>query len=412
MNINGIIAEYNPFQNGHSYHLNTAIKQTDADYTIIAMSGNFMQRGAPAIIDKHKRARMALENGADLVLELPICYAASSAEFFATGAIALFDKLGVVSNLCFGSECGDLTILKEIAEVLLKEPEEYKEALHLFLHQGFSYPTARTRALLQYKPTLCKYEKLLSSPNNILGIEYIKALQKRNSTITPVTILRVGADYHHKDLEACTSSALAIREALFSGQELSVLSSQLPKSSFQILKEAFLQDPLICSNDFSSILHYKLLMEAKQGFTQYLDVTSDLSDRIRKNLYQYKSYQSFCELLKSKDMTYTRISRCMLHILLDIQKSHMELYREMDYIPYARVLGFRKSAAPLLKAIKKSASIPLVTKLADAVNHLTPQAYNMLQQELTKNSIYESIRAQKSDTPMRNELQIPLEILE
>lgn len=411
MNVNGIIAEYNPFHNGHLYQLNHSLKQTNADYTIIAMSGNFMQRGAPAIIDKHKRARMALKNGADLVLELPICYAASSAEFFATGAVTLFDKLGITTNLCFGSECGDITILKEIAEILLTEPEEYTEVLRLFLRQGLSYPTARTQALLHYSPKLSEFKQELSNPNNILGIEYIKALLRRNSSITPVTTMRVGSDYHDKNLETSKSSALAIREALFSGKELSFLSAQMPESSYKILEEALKETPPLSTNDFSSILHYKLLMEAESGFTKYLDVTSDLSDRIRKTLYKYTSYQSFCELLKSKDMTYTRISRCLLHILLDIKKSDLDTYREMDYIPYARVLGFKKSATPLLSAIKKNASIPLVTKLADATNILSPDAYQMLQQELKQNSIYESVRAMKSGTPMRNELQIPIEII-
>lgn len=411
MNINGIIAEYNPFHNGHLYQLNHSLKQTNADYTIIAMSGNFMQRGAPAIIDKHKRARMALENGADLVLELPICYASSSAEFFATGAVTLLDKLGVTTNLCFGSECGDISILKEIAEILLKEPEDYTEALRSFLRQGLSYPTARTQALLQYSPKLSEFKQELSTPNNILGIEYIKALLRRNSSIIPVTTMRVGSDYHDKNLETTKSSALAIREALFLGKELSFLSTQMPESSYHIFEEALKETSPLSTDDFSSILHYKLLMETESGFTKYLDVSSDLSDRIRKNLYKYTSYQSFCELLKSKDMTYTRISRCLLHILLDIKKSDLDTYREMDYVPYARVLGFKKSATPLLSAIKKNASIPLVTKLADAANILSPDAYQMLQQELKQNSIYESVRAMKSGTPMRNELQIPIEII-
>lgn len=408
MNVNGIIAEYNPFHNGHKYHLTEAKKQTGADYTIIAMSGNFMQRGAAALTDKYTRVKMALENGADLVLELPICYASSSAEYFATGAVALLDKLGVVNQLCFGSECGDINILKDISNILLEEPAQFSAALRRLLQQGLSYPTARTHALLEYAPGLSCHKDVLSSPNNILGIEYLKALIRRESAIVPFTTKRVGSDYHDKRFGERQCSALAIRQALLSGQEISVLSDQMPESAYKLLKEALLQVPPICSNDFSAFLHYKLLIESDEGYSQYVDVSSDLSDRIRKNLYSFTDFHGFCELLKSKDMTYTRISRCLLHILLDMKKSDLTDYQQLDYVPYARVLGFRKAAAPLLSAIKEHSSIPLITKLADAEAQLTPQAYQMLHRELKQGSIYESVRALKSGVPMRNEFQIPI----
>lgn len=411
MNVNGIIAEYNPFHNGHKYHLSEAKKQTGADYTIIAMSGNFMQRGAPALTDKYTRVKMALENGADLVLELPVCYAASSAEYFATGAVTLLDKLGVVNQLCFGSECGDIDILEKIAKILLEEPAEFSAALRRLLQQGLSYPTARTQALLEYAPSLSCYKDVLSSPNNILGIEYLKALLRRNSAIAPFTTKRVGSDYHDKRFGERQCSALAIRQALLSGQEISVLSDQMPESAYELLREALLQAPPMYSNDFSALLHYKLLIESDAGYSQYADISSDLSDRIRKNLYRFTDFHGFCELLKTKDMTYTRISRCLLHILLDMKKSDLTDYQQLDYIPYARVLGFRKAATPLLSAIKEHSSIPLVTKLADAGDLLTPEAYQMLQRELRQGSIYESVRASKSGAPMRNELQIPIVII-
>ena len=200
MKVNGIVAEYNPFHNGHAYQMKHAKEATGADYTIIVMSGNFMQRGAPALLDKFTRAKMALECGADLVLELPTCYAASSAEFFAKGSVALFDKLGVTTNLCFGSECGNIDTLSRIAEIFYTEPEPYVESLRCNLKKGMSFPIARTWALLQYAPSLSDDKDVLSSPNNILGIEYLKALMSRNSKIVPFTTTRVGADYHDKRL--------------------------------------------------------------------------------------------------------------------------------------------------------------------------------------------------------------------
>ncbi len=411
MKVNGIIAEYNPFHNGHKYQLEESRRQTGADYTIIAMSGNFMQRGAPAILDKYKRAEMALLNGADLILEIPSCYAASSAEFFATGAVSLLDKLGVVDYLCFGSECGKLSLLQEIADILLQEPEEYSRALRSFLRQGYSYPMARLWALHQYAPSLNNENPIMSSPNNILGIEYLKALARRHSRIIPYTTLRAGSAYHDKRLGAYQSSALAIRETIFSSQDFDLLKNQMPDSAYEIMSRSMVQSRPVQLNDFSAVLHYKLLMEYDKGYDKYLDVSSDLSDRIRKTLIQFKGFDSFCALLKSKELTYTRINRGLLHILLNIDKDTLVAYKEMDYIPYARVLGFRREAAPLLTAIKDNSSIPFITKLSEAEKLLDEKAYAMFQQELLVNNVYQSALALKSKSDMVNEFSTPLVII-
>lgn len=411
MRVNGIIAEYNPFHNGHRYQLTSAKEQTGTDYTIIVMSGNFMQRGTPALLDKYKRTEMALLNGADLVLELPAYYAASSAEYFATGAVTLFDKLGIVNHLCFGSECGDTAILKRISQLLLEEPAEYAELLRDYLREGMSYPTARTTALIQYDPSLSEYRDVFSSPNNILGIEYIKALLRRNSKITPVTTLRVGADYHDVRLGLNQSSARAIRHAIYEGKEIECLQNHMPENAYHILRECMNQSRPLFPNDLSSILHYKLLQEYDSGYDRFLDVSSDLSDRIQNNLYTFQTFDDFCNLLKRKDMTYTRISRCLLHILLDMTTEVMQNYREMDFIPYARVLGFRKDSTPLLSAIKANSSIPMVTKLADAENILDTKALGMLKEELRINQIYQSIAATQAGGTMRNEYSTPIVIV-
>ncbi len=411
MKVNGIVAEYNPFHNGHKYHLENAKKATKADYTIIAMSGNFMQRGTPALLDKFKRAEMALQNGADLVLELPVYYAASSAEYFAMGAVALLDKLGVVNNLCFGSECGDLEILQMIARIYMEEPEEFTNALRNNLRHGMSYPLARTNAFLQYEPSLRQYREVFSSPNNILGIEYLKALLKRNSGIQPLTTMRSGAAYHDNRLGSSHCSALAIRHAVFSREDTKYLSAHMPETAYDLIVSSLKEERPLHIDHFSSALLYKLLSESESGFDQYLDVSSDLSDKIRKNLYRFDSFSGFCDLLKSKEMTYTRISRCLLHILLNMKKTTMESYIAMDYAPYARVLGFRKDATPLLSAIKEHSSIPLITKLADAKGILSQDALAMLKQDIQRNSIYESTAALKVKRPMRNEYRTPIVIV-
>ena len=251
MLVNAIIAEYNPFHNGHKYQLDTCKAQTGADYTIVVMSGDFTQRGAPALLPKHERARMALSAGADLVLELPLYYACGSAEYFANGAVSLLDKLGVVNFLSFGSENGDVKKLTEIAELLQNEPPAYREVLKQALKKGMTYPQARREALLSCFPRPASLadradgsctdtaddsypdtaesslqaalDALLSAPNNILGIEYCRALLMRKSTITPFTIQRLGAAYHASSLSQSelNASALAIRTALSGKNTLS-----------------------------------------------------------------------------------------------------------------------------------------------------------------------------------------------
>lgn len=411
MIVNGIVAEYNPFHNGHKHQLTNAKKATSADYTIVAMSGNFMQRGAPALLHKYRRTEMALSCGADLVLELPIYYALSSAELFATGAIALLDKIGVTTHLCFGSECGDVEVLKHIAQILAEEPEGFCDSLRYYLRRGLSYPTARTLAITEYDPSMCRYKDIFGSPNNILGIEYLKALLRRNSAIKPYTTLREGAGYHDIHIEQKQCSALAIRQAIFARQNTDFLSEQMPEEAYKLISSHLAESSPLQSNDFSAILFYKLLSEASDGFTQYMDVSSDLSDRICKNLYQFKDFNSFCDILKSKDMTYTRISRSLFHILLNMKKDTLEQYRQMDYVPYARVLGFRKDAAPLLSAIKEKSSIPLLTKLADAKQILSPDALAMLEQDICMNRIYEGVASLQTNQPMRNEFRTPIVII-
>ncbi len=423
MKVNGIIAEYNPFHNGHKYHLEASLARTDADYTIIAMSGNFMQRGTPAMIHKYARAEMALKNGADLVLEIPSFYACASAEYYAHGAVSLLDQLGVVDCLCFGSECGDISVLTQIAEILAAEPTAYREYLTACLKQGHSYPTARSMALTAYLEDHCSSSKnsfysretkaLFTTPNNILGIEYIKALLTRNSSMKPVTIKRVGAQYHEQNLGLDYPSATAIRHAIHAahGTCQASVAEYLPDSVLDILEKTAKTIQPIQTDDFSQILLYKLLLQAPYGYEDYLDVNRDLSDKIRKMLFRFQSFSGFCNLLKSKDTTHTRLSRSLLHILLDIKTEDVERHKTMDYVPYARVLGLRKDATPLLSAIKEHSSIPLITKLADADNILDGAALEMLHRDIQVSHIYNAVEAGKCAASIRNEYRTPIVVI-
>ncbi len=412
MNICGIVAEYNPLHNGHLYQLRKAKELSGADYTIIVMGGNFMQRGTPAIMDKYVRTKAALSCGADLVLELPSYYSTGSAEYFAMGAVSLLDKLGAVTHMCFGSECGDVELLQKIARILLEESPEYKECLQSHLRSGQTYPSARSSALIKIAPELSAHISVLNTPNNILGIEYIKSIMKQGSSIVPLTTKRYGSGYHDMRLGINQSSATALRQALWSGVKVSELHNQMPEASYAILEDYLQNNELIHLNDFSEILYYKLLAERDKGFADYVDVSPALSDRICNNLYNFDGYEAFCDLLKTKEVTYSRISRCLYHILLNMRKDDLDNYMEnLGITPYARVLGFRKEAAPLLSEIDKLTRIPLVTKLADASGQLSPEAYEMLKRDITVNDIYSSIRASKAKVPMYNEYSTPIVIL-
>ena len=430
MNVVGIIAEYNPFHNGHQYQLEEAKRITGADKVIIIMSGNFVQRGAPALLDKYTRTQMALSCGADLVLELPLYYSCGSAEYFAKGAISLLHKLGVVDSLCFGSECGDIALLTQVAELLANPSPALTASIKNYLKEGNTFPKARALALADSiagdPSSAISDEKardmaqFLSSPNNILGIEYIKALISCKSTITPVTISRKGADYHATALTVEHSSARAIRHALSQidpfmeaglvSSAFQELRTQVPSSVFHLMQESFQQNFPIYSNDLSKFLHYKLLAEVSTGYDAYMDVSTDFSDRICNQLPAFQNFEQFCECLKTKDRTYTGTSRCLLHILLNITKENMNNYLAHGITPYARMLGFRTDAKELLSAIKKSGTIPLLSKLANAREILgqtykTPYASHMLEEEITASHIYNSLAFHKYQAAMRNEYQ-------
>jgi len=418
-----IIAEYNPFHTGHQYHIEQTRRLTGADYILVIMSGNYVQRGAPAFLNKYLRARMALLGGADAVIELPALYAVSSAEYFAQGAVFLAHHLGVVDILSFGSEEGSVAPLMNAASALLSEKEQYKDDLCRFLKQGLSYPAARERALLKTSGSSPDtLTRVLSAPNNILGLEYCKALCALNSSIIPFTISRQGSGFHETmlhDSSRIFPSATAIR-SFFANNYNSCASTEecrtalnqvlpfIPESCRFILSEAVNAKTYLTEDDLSPFLHHQLLINQNNGFQSYLDCTPDLSDKIIKKLPEFTGYSDFCNLLKSKDLTYSRISRVLLHILLEMKAPafYQTPYSSREYfIPYAHLLGFRKSSSPLLSAIKKHSDIPLVTKLADAKNTFTDDALSFLDKELLYSAIYEAAMKSKNKKTTLNELR-------
>lgn len=409
MNVTGIIAEYNPFHNGHLYQLNK-IKEQGADYVIIVMSGDFTQRGIPALSDKYMRTKIALACGADLVLELPSLFSASSAFYFARAGVALLDKIGVTDTLSFGCETEDTRLLNETSSFLLTESPVYQQELQKHLRTGNSFP--KSRALSIQKILGDNVSSLLSSPNNILALEYCMALMERKSNIVPSPIKRNGDSFHESELHAHVNpSATAIRTS-FSGSTFpDLIRPFIPSAAFDEMLASYNQTYPIQLNDFSSLLHYQLLLDEKKGFSGYCDLTDNLSDRIIKHISHYQSFSQFCDLLKSKDMTYTRINRCLLHILLHQTSDMLQQSVENDYISYARVLGFKESSLPLLHSIKKNTDIPILTKPSAARTLLSEHALTSFEQDILTSHIYQSVVCSKFSVPFNNEYQRQIVLL-
>ena len=435
MKVTGIIAEYNPFHKGHKYQIDYCKKKLNSDYVIVAMSGDYVQRGTPALLPKHVRAEMALRCGADLVLEMPVSVSTASAEAFAMGGVSMLDGLHIVDSLCFGSEYGKVSALMELAEILVEEPEEYRQLLKEFLSNGLSFPSARCQALTEYfrnphnftgddfdgvlTPLLNQIVQILNSPNNILGIEYCKALLRLKSNIKPVTLKRQGMGYHEtlaetdgSDRFSCTdgntfASASAIRELLkatLTPETISRIASQVPDEISLLLASSLQRNEFLTEDALDPLLSYCILKENADSFCSYLDVSRDLAERIMNRSNELNGFLQAASFLKTKELTQSRIQRALLHIILGIREVPAT-------VPYARVLGFRRESSTLLKEIKDSSSIPLITKLADANSLLDESGRSFLYETVFSSNLYEKLLCQKSSRNFVHEYQKQIVIL-
>lgn len=389
MSIVGIIAEYNPFHNGHLYHIETAKKITNADHVIVVMSGNYVQRGTPAVIDKYNRTKMALQAGADIVIELPVIFSTASAEFFASGGVSILNALGCVDYLCFGSECGDTASLSFIAELLINESTEFKNFLKQYLKQGLSYPAARWKAVKDcFLNQAFSDTELLKSPNNILGIEYIKALNILSSPIQPVTVSRKETNYHDTQIHGTLCSASALRMQYNKSNDLQIFENTVPSYVREILSSCQNKAFPVEADDFSQLLYYKLA--SCNSYDTFADVSKDLALRISKTYDYTEHFSQLASKVKTKQMTLSRIQRSLLHILLDIKKEHM-----LKYAPYARILGMRRNSSFLLKKSNHSTEIPLITKVASAKRILSKENYEIFKKDLFATHLYNQVLYEK-----------------
>ena len=402
MKVVGIVAEYNPFHNGHKYQMDKVKEETGADYVIVAMSGNFLQRGVPALCEKFLRAEMALKCGADLIIEIPTLWATASAEYYAHAGVSILAATGVVTHIAFGAETDDLDSLLQVSSVLKEEPDVYRAVLANSIRTGNSFPVARKNALITSLPHFSeeKISELLDNPNSILALEYLKAMP---DFIQPILIKRQGAGYHDTEINTELPSASAIREAIFDNTELDTILNAMPNDAFVLLQNAYKCNQIMTTNDFSESLGYCLLSQSHNDFATYADCNQDFSNKIKNALNSYTFFEEFINILKTKDMTYTRVNRCLLHILLGIKQSDYTIGRAIGFAPYLRILGFKNASSGLLSEIKRKSETPIISKAADASTLLDYETNKFFDKDIFASNLYYQHVARKSNTKPKNE---------
>lgn len=368
MKVVGIISEYNPFHNGHKYHLEAAREACGADYAVCIMSGSFVQRGEPAIFDKWSRAKMAVMNGADLVIELPVVYSCQPAEIFALGAVKILNAMATVDHICFGSELGDTEALHKLAGLLHNEPAAFKRLLKKQLEQGVSYPKAVSKALTEYSGPVSgsSADDILQNPNNVLGIEYIKALMSLNSPIRPVAVKRIASGYNDLEIKSSIASATAIRNEIKNGGITENVRLAMSSNSIDIIVSNMgINKPPLYLKDFSDLLLYKLRLMDEAELRKYMNVREGIENRLKKYARSSSDIEELIEAVKTKRYTRTYIQRLLCHLLLDMKKADIALFKGLEYPSYIRVLAFNEKGTALLKEVKKRSSYPVISKVAD-----------------------------------------------
>ncbi len=382
----GIVSEYNPFHNGHIHHLQVSKQLTKTDFTVAVMSGNFVQRGDTALVDKWTRTEMALKAGIDLVIELPTVYALSSAENFADGAVKILNSLGVVDFISFGSEIGEITPLTEVANILYKEPKEFSSLITAQLRSGLSYPKAREIALSQFFGSSKKYSEIVSNPNNILGVEYIKAIKRQKSHIKPLTIKRDYADYNSKQEKNGIASATAIRTMI---QNQKNVHRVIPYETYELLDECKEKGNIITSlSIFEKEIIYTLRKMTLSEIAALPDVSEGLENKIKAAANNFNTLEELIANIKSKRYTQSRIQRILLYALLNISQKDMNASKKIT--PYIRVLGFNKHGKRIISAIAAAnPKLNIIVSVKKFMEHSNDNALrNMISKDIFATNVY------------------------
>ncbi len=403
MKILGIIVEYNPFHNGHLYHISKAKEITKADYIIAVMSGHFLQRGEPAIINKWARSKMALNAGVDLVIEIPFVFSTQDANGFAFGAVKLLDSLQIVDYLCFGCETNDLNTLYAISNFLHIEPAKFKKLIKHNSKNGNEFPKTRSRSLCEYHRTLgievlknippSELNKLLKHPNNILALEYIKHLLNLNSKIKPLPIKRMGASYHQKNIVGNISSATSIRNEIINTLTASKtnlfslndkIKSTIPSSGFHILEKEFREGRgPVTFGSYQQSIFALLRRMSLEDISCIHGVTEGLENRIKKASLRSCYIEQLINSIKTRRYTRTKIQRIIWHMMLNLSKEDIIIFNKCGPL-YARILGFSKKGKTLLRIIKKTSSLPLISKLSNYLRQTISTEGDDIQNSLIK----------------------------
>lgn len=422
----GIITELNPFHNGHKYIISKAKEITGADFCIVITSGSFVQRGEPSFIDKYTKTAIALRNGADLVIELPIPFSCASAEYFATCAVTLLNSLNIIDYLAFGIEESSLDILNQIADILTNEPIEYKKLLKLNLSNGHSFAASRSLALSSFIPDIDL--SFIEKPNTILALEYIKALKKINSHITPIGILRINAGYHDvfEDTMSGKNNIIAdsfinktftdntfnndINNRLYSASNLRNLEDEQLFLLLSSVDTYYVYNyaktyPIRINNSFSAVAGGRILYAINNGDNIFFDVPDYLFDKIKNNFSRYTGYSDFILSLKSKDISYTSISRALLHIILNITTELVNNMATDSYGNYIRILGVKKDSKIIFKHIKNNSDIKLITNVKNYVNELQGNALKYFEHSLKSEDIYRLCQTMDYKCMIKNEYE-------
>ncbi|KKI93754.1 hypothetical protein WQ54_01485 [Bacillus sp. SA1-12] len=401
MNALGLVVEYNPFHNGHYYHLTQSIKETNADIVIAVMSGNFLQRGEPAIISKWERTKMALHSGIDIVIELPYAFATQKAETFASGAVSILGALKCHS-LCFGSESGDIFPFLEANEFLLQNKEQYDLLIQKYMKTGVSYPSALTRAFQEISNGRDILD--LSLPNNILGFHYVKAIYRQNAKIKPYTIKRTAAGYHEQNfVSPSIASATSIRKALFENK--GPITNYVPNETLQIMDQYKNQYGLLHNwEHYFDYLKYSIMTMSSEELLTIYEAEEGLENRIKRIVPSSESFLHFMEQLKTKRYTWTRLQRLCTHILTRTTKQQISFINKDQTAPYIRLLGMSKKGQEYLSSVKKQTELPIISKLSTIQHPLleidikASSAYNIIFPEPLRSK---HLKAEYATPPIR-----------
>ena len=402
MKICAIICEYNPLHYGHLYHSQKAKELSGCDAVMCIQAGNFTQRGEPAITNKYVRARMALEAGADIVVQIPTAYCCSSAEIFALAGVKIANSFDDVTHLAFGCETENFELLKEIAKYFANEPKEYKEKLKKFLDLGDSLPVSRQKAIEE----LMKEDKvefseitetlnILTKPNNILAIEYLKALIRTKSKIEPIFTTRSNSDYNSADLNGKDSSATAIRTKLLSKQKIRAIKKLVPSFTYKLLKDDIDEFGLPDLNLYNDLCSYVVKTSLASDYKNVYDVSEGIENRFLESAKKFKDFNELLLDVKTKRYTYTRLKRIVLRLLLKIDKNIVSEIYKMDKLPFIKVLAFNAEKKDCLSSV--SANTNLIIRNSNIVRNPSEEYVTLANIEDRANAVF-NLLLKKSKT--------------